>query len=125
MTIEEQNEYVRRINLVINRDKSWHLESHRGWQIILDKFEIQFASNIVKVDFHLIEGQPVSEKFDNRCKAGAIKGLLELFNQHYYYIVPKGYMLMFLGSGIYYSFRSSIELRKAIDKCLDIMQSYK
>ena len=123
MTIEEQKEYVRRINLVINRDKTSFLMNYSGWQVILEKFEILFSSNMVKVNFRLIKGRPLSERYDNVCRANVIKDLLELFKEHYYYIIPKGYVLIFEGSGINYTFHTLAGMQREIDKYLDIILS--
>ena len=120
MTTEEKNEYIRRMNLVINRDKSSYLESLHGWQAILDSFELLFDSQTLKVKFHLKEGERTSRDSVISCKANAIKGVFELFSEHYYYIVPKGFVILFDGAGVYALVKNQSELRKIIDRYIDM-----
>ena len=53
----DKEEYNRRINYVINRDKSSYLEPIAGWRCVLDSFQILFEAKLVKVKYHLVEGE--------------------------------------------------------------------
>ena len=120
MTTEEKNEYIRRMNLVINRDKSDYLESLLGWQAILDSFELLFDSQTLKVKFHLKEGERTSRDSVISCKANAIKCVFELFNEHYFYIVPKGFVILFDGAGVHALIKEKGELTKIIGRYEDM-----
>ena len=116
----DREEYNRRINLIISRDKNDFLESIAGWKCVLDSYQILFDAKMIKVKYHLIEGEKSNHNFDVSCKGYALKGIFELFHQHYFYIVPEGFDILFEGNGSSIFVSNINQLRNIIDKYGDM-----
>ena len=116
----DKEEYNRRINYVINRDKSSYLESIDGWRCVLDSFQILFEAKLVKVKYHLVEGGKANHNYDTACKGYALKGIYELFEAHYYYVIPEGFNILFEGAGRSVIVTDIVQLNKIIHRYGDM-----
>lgn len=114
-----RQEYNSRMREIIERDKSSFLHDVLGWKCVIDSYRINFDGKIVYVKYHLIEGERPNPRFVITAKAEALKGVFSLFEQHYYYIIPDGFEIIFEGSEGLTVVKNMSELNKITDDLMN------
>ena len=118
--MEDRRELEERFNYIINRDKGRYLSDMFGWRVVLDSARINFDGKVVYIKFHLIVGERYNPKADTASKGWAMKGIFELIQQHYYYIIPEGFTVIFEGGGANYIVENIVDLMKISDRYGDM-----